>query len=85
MKKKGILLIGSLSLMVVAMVFIAVTLISRSTVTPETSDAATLKKRKVIQSKRVKTDKQIFSAVARSPKLTYYLHLLVGGTWVYED
>lgn len=33
--------------MVVAMVFIAVTLISRSTVTPETSDAATLKKRKV--------------------------------------
>jgi len=45
MKKKGILLLGSLSLMVVAMVFIAVTLVSRASVTPEESDAATLKKK----------------------------------------
>lgn len=44
MKKKGILLLGSLALMVVAMVFIAVTVVSRSSVTPETSDAATIKK-----------------------------------------
>lgn len=47
MKKKGILLLGSLTLMVVAMVFIAVTLVSRANVTPETSDAATLKKKDV--------------------------------------
>ena len=44
MKKKGILLIGSLAIMVVAMVFIAVTVVSRSSVTPEASDAATVKK-----------------------------------------
>lgn len=50
MKKKGILLLGSLSLMVVAMVFIAVTLISRASVTPESSDAATLKKKGAVVS-----------------------------------
>lgn len=50
MKKKGILLLGSLSLMVVAMVFIAVTLVSRANVTPESSDAATLKKKDLTSS-----------------------------------
>ena len=45
MKKKGILLLGSLTLMILAMVFIAVTLVSRASVTPEESDAATLKKK----------------------------------------
>jgi len=47
MKKKGILLLGSLTLMVVAMVFIAVTFVLRASVTPEESAAATLKKKAV--------------------------------------
>jgi hypothetical protein len=45
MKKKGILLLGSLILMVVVMVFITVTVVSRASVTPTTSDAATVKKK----------------------------------------
>jgi hypothetical protein len=48
MKKKGILLLGSLVLMVVAMVFIAVTLISRASVAPTTSDAATPKRKDIL-------------------------------------
>jgi uncharacterized membrane protein len=56
MKKKGILLLGSLVLMVVAMVFIAVTLISRSSVTPESSDAATLKKKDTVSTKSLTGD-----------------------------
>jgi len=56
MKKKGILLLGSLTLMVIAMVFIAVTLVSRASVTPETSDAATLKKKDVVSATRLAGD-----------------------------
>jgi len=48
MKKKGILLLGSLTLMVVAMVFITVTLVTRANVSPEPSDAASLNKKKAV-------------------------------------
>ena len=69
MKKKGILLLGSLAVMVVAMVFIAVTLISRASVTPETSDAATPKKKVTVSvsskgSTQIKYNLQLFEHTA---------------------
>ncbi len=39
---------------------------------------STLRKRKTVQSLRVKSDREIFAKVGRKPKLRYYYYLLVG-------
>ena len=38
----------------------------------------TIKKRKIVQNYRKKTDKEIFKVVKKNPRLSYYYYMLIG-------